>query len=291
MKFFGTTTIVLFLSMMFCSTCSFAQTQEDTEATKVSITKKNGDRISGTLVNQSEGKIIISTFYGEVVVSTDDIVEIEYDTAGTIKLSEYSASQYLVIQSAFGLKKGQAYYKNTLLFFNSFSWGVNDNFTLTAGTELVSLLTEGVFPSLYVVPKLHFPFRKGSVSAGSSIVRYHTANDVAYVTLLQGNVSIGDLDSNLTLGAGYGYRFDAGDRQNAIQLGLSGIAKLSDKTSLISENWLLSGDFDTIGIFSLGVRFHSRTRNNFLTVAFVRPTGDFISSFVWPFLSGTVVIN
>ena len=108
--------------------------------------------------------------------------------------------------------------------------------------------------------------------------------------LFQSAVTLGDLDKNFTFGVGYGLSF-GNDDDGIVPINFSGVTRVSDNISLVSENYLIVGNFGATGILSFGIRFHSRTNNNFLTLSLLRPTEDTGLFLFVPFFSGTIAIN
>jgi len=283
---------ILFLLLILFSISSIAQGQDAKEDEKIVITTKSGDIIKGTLKSQDAAQMIIQTSFGEAIVQKSDISNLKInDGTYATRSTEHSGSHYLINQSAFGLKKGQSYYENVYLFLNSYTTGITDNFSFTIGADVSPLLFGGQRPGIYLTPKVHFPYDGGAFSVGSTLLSYEIDGESLTLGILQGNLSFGDLDRNLTIGTGFGYTFEDGFEDSVVPIFLSGITRVSDKISLVSENWIAVGDFQTVGILSFGIRIHSQTKSNFLTISLFRPTVDTGPLLAVPFFSGTVAIK
>ena len=285
--------ISLVVFLLFSLNLSAQSDPQSNTEVRVAVVTKTGDRFRGLLVRQDETQLVVLTGFGEISIDKKDILKLDYVDQNKTGLygnitssSEHSGSHYLFGQSGFGLKKGQAYYENVYLFYNSYTVGLSDNFSLTAGIELITLLFAGEVPGLFLTPKVHFPFNGGAFSLSSSFI--HIAGSTA--GLFQSAVSLGDLNKNFTFGVGYGLSFGNGN-DGSVTLNFSGVTRVSDNISLVSENYLLVGEFETTGILSFGIRIHSRTNNNFLTLSLLRPTEDTGLFLFFPFFSGTVAIN
>lgn len=265
------------------------------------IVTNDGTIMTGKVVESDDNSVTIETAYGANKILTEDIVSIDYtdsdsDTTEGAKESEkdyYSGSHYLWGQSAFGLKKGQAYYENTYLFLNAATYGVTDNFSIGVGTEVVSLLF-GEFPLTYITPKVSIPFKGGAVSLGTTLIHVPWDGGSETAGLLSGALTLGTLRSNITFGVGFGYTFEDGFEDSFAPFSISGMHRVSNRIALVSENVFVStDDFNSglDGVFTAGIRIFSRRETNFLTISLLRSTGDNGGPFAWPFFSGTVKLK
>lgn len=281
--------LVSFFLLIISVACFGQDTNE-----KVKIVTKDGTVLTGTLSLSDSDSVTIKTAYGENKIDRSEIVSLDYtdrkgDNASEEDLDRYSASHYLFGQSAHGLKKGQLYYENTYLFLNSFTYGVSDNFSIGGGFEVASPLFGGEFPITFIAPKLSIPFEGGAFAITSTL--FVLPYDGGFAAgLLSGAVTIGSLRSNFTLGVGAGYTFDDGIEDGFVPFSVSGIQRVSEKLSLITENVFVTGSGFTEGIISGGVRIHGRN-GNFLTISLFRPTEDTGPLVALPFFSGTVILK
>jgi len=157
------------------------------------------------------------------------------------------------------------------------------------GGEAVSLLV-GAFPVLFVTPKFSVPFKGGAFSVSTSLFTV-PSNDFSTGGLLQGSLTLGNRRDNFTIGTGIVYGFSSGFDDQFLPVILSGMKQVSEKISLVSENWFVTSFGDTFGILSFGVRIHSRTKNNYLSIALTRTTEDQGNLIAIPFISGVVAIK
>ena len=288
--------ISLFVFLLFSLNLSAQSDPQLNTEVRVEVVTKTGDRFSGFLVSQDETRLVLLTGFGKISIDKKDIHKLDYVDQNKTGLyrnltssSEHSGSHYLFGQSGFGLKKGQAYYENVYLFLNSYTVGLTDNFSLSAGIELFSLFA-GEPPGLFLTPKVHFPFNGGAFSLSPSFIYV----DGSTVGLIQSAVTLGNLDKNFTIGVGYGLSFGSesfGSNDSIVAISFSGVTRVSERISLISENVLLL-EQGIDALFSLGIRVHSKFKNSFLTISLFRPTdGDLGPVPALPFFSGTVAIN
>lgn len=284
--------LILLVLLSMLMTSIYSQEIKYDEGQNVELITTQGSRIIGQLLSTTDEYVLIKTEYGESQVLKSEIKSLNYpETIVTEILDhEYSGSHYFFSPSAFNLKEGQSYYENIGIFLNSYTHGITDNISLTAGGEIASLLFGLGVPVLFFTPKVSLPFNNGAFSVSTTIVTV-PEDDFNSAGFLQGALTIGDLKKNFTISAGLGYTFDDGFESAIVPITLSGMLPISEKLSLITENWFVTSNSDTEGIVSLGLRIHSRTKPNFLTVSLWRPTADIGNFVAYPALSGTIAIN
>ena len=154
-----------------------------------------------------------------------------------------NAHYYLAGSSAIPLKAGSGYYKNSLLLVNSLTYGLSDNVSISSGMELYtafrSVIKQDIGPLVYTNIKAGFPVGEklhigGGVFAGGIISIDEPLAGMVFTGY--GMATYGTEKSNLTLTVGGGSIFQAGLRGPAV--GLSGMARLSEKFAFVSENWI-----------------------------------------------------
>jgi len=285
--------VSIFLLVFFSYIIGYAQDATPEDRT-VNITTTDGSKIKGTILSQDDKTITIETAYGQSTISKKDIESLEYlESEGSqANKDEYSGSHYLLDQTAFGLKKGQSYYENTYLFLNTYAVGITDNFSVSVGAELANVLFGGQLPGILLTPKLSFPFKKGAFSLSTSLLSIPDY-DGGYQSggILQAKVSFGSLQNNFTVGIGRFYTISDGFEEDASPISIGGIKRLSEKVSILSENWIAINDSYVGGVLSFGLRFHSKSNNNFLTLSLLRPTEDTDPLIAIPFFSGTISLK
>ena len=290
----------LLITLIILGTVALAQETSSSLGKKVKVETLSGAIIKGELLESDDISMTIETKSGTTIVKKDKIAlfttykddeSYESDTDDDSKNDKpksknYSGSHYLFNQSAYSLKKGQSYYENTYLFLNSFAFGITDNFSITTGFEGISLII-GQFPGVYVVPKYSIPFEGGAFAVSTSLYALQAGS--SYGGLLQGIFTLGNLDRNISFGAGYAFSF--GNDNTGYTINVSGILDVSKNISLITENYILAGEFSSETFITAGVRFHSKKNNNFLTVSLIRNNNFDSDLFFWPFFSGTVALK
>jgi len=265
-----------------------------------------------------------NAYVGEVLTLTDNIISIKTLALGEIELQRstvtkiiyrkgdedfddngypidyHNSTHYFVNQSGFTLKKGQSYYENVRVFFNSYTTGITDNFSITGGLEVATLFG-GSAPSLFITPKFSIPFgeRAGGFFVGSTVFVFFANGDPLTVGVAQAGVTLGTRNNNFTIGSGIGYSFEDGVADSVLPFNLSGAWRLSKKISLMTDNFIIAfDDFnDATGILSAGIRIHFAKNGNALNIGLFRSTefGDFFAfpffSATIPFFSATIAIN
>jgi len=120
-----------------------------------------------------------------------------------IPLDYYNSTHLFLAPTGFGLKKGQSYYQNILLFGNSYSHGISDVFSITVGGEIASLLFSSRIPILYIAPKFSFEVSNSVSTSVGAIFFTSPQEDFTGVGLAYGALSFGYRNNNLSLGAAF----------------------------------------------------------------------------------------
>lgn len=265
---------------------------------RVEVIVKDGSVIYGYVV-ESNGKMLvirsssldilsipIKEVEGIKVLSSD----IEQDSKGNF-IDYHSSTRYLLTPSGYGLKKGQAYYENVWIFWNSFAYGVTDNITISASTEIASILFSSNVPLIFLNAKFTLPIEDDKASFGLN-VSYLTIpdNDFTSFTFLTGSATFGNRNNNLTFGFGGGFQIENGVTDEVLPFTLSYMGRIGKKLSFVTENWFIAqNDFDDFTtVISAGLRVHFKTPGNTLNLALVRPVDDGVDIIGFPFVSATV---
>ncbi|WP_242927699.1 hypothetical protein [Pontibacter vulgaris] len=222
------------------------------------IETKDGSVIQGRFMGQTEAGIKLMTeSAGEVLIPNNQIRSAKVLDEAKFRKGVYwfenpNSSRYLFGPSAFSLRKGEAYYQNTYLVLNSFSYGVTNNFTIGGGFELISTFTGN--PIVFLTPKYSFPITE-KLRAGAGVFYANaigTSDNFSGLGIGYGLVTYGNTDDNATVGLGYGFVDEEFSSQPVITI--SGMKRVSRKVGLVTENWIVPAD-GSYGIFSYGMRF------------------------------------
>lgn len=218
-----------------------------------------------------DGSVVVGEFVAKttdlLVLSSSSIPRIEIPIANIIRVEvvapenlkhrgEYwfpnpNPTRYLFSPTAFNLKKGQGYYQNSYLVFNSINYGLTDFISLGGGFELTSMFSPDVTPLVFLSPKIGTTIRP-DLHAGGGLL-FVQVEDYSF-GILYGTGTYGNEDQNLTTSMGWG--FFEGEFSARPIITVSGIKRVRRNLSLLSENWFTpKSDTGYYRFFSYGVRF------------------------------------
>lgn len=229
------------------------------------FTLKDGSTITGKLVSQSEKEIVIqSDALGEMKLQKENIKSMTLVSdinkkASGIWFENPNASRYLLSSSAIPMEKKTGYYQNTWIFVNSFGYAFTRNLSLSGGFEIISLLAEGDGPyAFYLNPKASFKVAKNLYLGGTILYAntFRTIDEFGGLATLNGSFTYGNMNNNITATVGWGSADGEFSAQPLITI--SGMARVSKRIGLISENWMVPNAGDNegyYGVFSYGIRF------------------------------------
>lgn len=206
----------------------------------------------------------------------------------------YAASHYFISPSSYGLKKGQIYYENISVFFNSVSIGVTDRFSISVGAELATFLIGGQVPNFYLSPRFNLPIIKDKLGFSLSAIMFSNfsegLNGGGY---LQGALTLGSTKQHASLGIGSGYNTTDGlTNEQIIPITLSGTKRISNKLSLMLDNIYIyrPGFGRNYAWFSAGARFHF-DNGSCINAGLFRLSEKFANIIGLPFVSAIIVIK
>ena len=289
----------IFLIGVFCflSLCSFSQKQEASLGDNVLIVTKSGEVYRGVLLTNSDLTLELETEDGnflsirstdvdylKALKNADSEAEIQKDLMKLIPLDDYNSNRYFLSPSGYSIPKGKSYYENIAVFFNSFGFGVSDNFSLAVGTEIISTLYG--HPIIYLSPRFHVMDDKGFAwSLGATFLTL-PSNDFEGIGIVQTSFTIGDRNNNFTLGGGIGFSTDSFNNGSTIPLTFSGVTRLSKKVALVTDNFLIMEDTSVnLAVFSAGVRLYVGDKGAAVNLALWRSTEDQGGIVALPFVS------
>ncbi len=248
----------------------------DNDTTSIyKIVTLDGRTTIGRLVREDETSVTLGVEqFGMVTIMRENIRTIteiaeEDFVDGRFWFPNPVSTRYLFAPNAFPMKQGSSYYQNTWIFFNNFNYGITDRFSIGAGTVPIFLLGVSALP-IWLLPKYSLPMvtDKFHLSVGGVIGGVIGSGGGA-AGLLYGTATVGDRNSNFSLGAGFGY-VDDGFSSKPV-LNASGMHRLSSRGYLISENYAMPVDNGYEGIISAGYRYAAETFS--VDFALLRPTG------------------
>lgn len=276
----------IFLTILFCFCFTLnvdAQKKrridktEKSDTSKIEILKiklKNGNTLVGELLKLGQDSIIIQNEqFGRIAFARTEIKSYngldkpEDDEDDGWNKEKYQ-SQYFLSPTARPIGAGNKYFTNFDVFANTFSFGISDNFSITTGFEVVSIIN-GSFPVVFVNPKLSIPLHKNVyVGVGTSLFIVTSNDELNFGGLAYANTTLGSATKNFTAGLGIAYAANgSSDTPMIYQFGFT--FPLSKKVSILAESFV---DSSFEGLFNFGIRIITRG-NIVFDVGLSRPTG------------------
>lgn len=279
--------VFLGLCMLVClNTQLFAQ-EEAPVVVRVITTE--GNEFIGVVLEENENEVLLRTEqYGELRLSRSAIRQIMVvDEAlirdGVVWFENPQATRYFWAPNGFGLEKGEAYYQNIWVLYNQATFGVSDHFSLSAGMVPLFLLRAGVTP-VWLVPKISIPIKEGRSHAAAGAFLGALLGEQETFGIVFGSFTLGNRDSNGTLGMGWGYAGGSWATSPIVNIGF--MARTSQRGYFISENYIIPGNTATVVLSGGGRRILGRTGLDFGLFAFL---GNGV--FALPFLGITAPLG
>lgn len=248
----------LILSLLvFSSLPAISQSVNDT--TMIQVETLDGNRFLGKIISESSEKIVLSTeSLGEVVIlqkniKTRRIVQSSQIKDGELWFDNPQSSRYFWAPNGYGLKKGEGYYQNIWVIWNQFAYGITDHFSI-GGAAIPLFLFGGAPTPVFLSPKISFPIDKNkfNIGAGALIGTVLGESETGF-GIVYGVTTFGSPDNNINFGLGYG--FAGGEWASSPLINISGMARVSPRWYLLSENHVIIISGDGGGIISGGARW------------------------------------
>lgn len=225
------------------------------------VVLRDGTELRGDLLREDSTETVIRTRnLGEVRLRTEQIMRIDRERTrgndGAAYPNLFPQTMRLA-PTAFQAEKGRVYYRNYLISFSQFEYGITDNwsvaatFSLPRPTDVFSLNTKVSLPV------------SGRVRVGinAQYVGFRFDGPLEGIGYVQGIVTTGDRQNNTTYGVGA--TVSDGQVSSSLVGTFGFVRKVSPKLTFISENFVLFGRgvnqaVNFAGILSAGVRFDRR---------------------------------
>ncbi len=222
------------------------------------ITTKDGTTINGTLHEKNEKQISINTRnFGVVNIVRDSIRQLQVLDPSSYKNGKFffpnpNSTRYFYSPSAIPMKKGEGYFQNTYLFLCSVNYGLSYHISIGAGIDVLTPFLKFNFagtslksggPIALATLKAGFEVAKNFYVAGTTVLMHtpYLGNEynVTESTYLFENLAFtaGTTDVNVTAGIAYG--LNNGEWMGGPSYTISGMARVSPRFSLVSENWVV----------------------------------------------------
>ena len=259
-----------------------------TDSTVIHVVKlRDGSTLVGRITGLSTDSIRLHLNQGEVSLARSGISEVRQVPAALMRNGQYwfenpHSTRLLFSSTAFPLEEGTGYYGNTWLFIHTFATGLTDRFTIGGGATTIPgiALNENLFfllPKYTLVSQPRVQFALGALIGLLPFNTDDFDDDFESAGLLYGVGTFGTRESNVSVGAAWGYANDEITNTPGIMVG--GQGRIARRVSLISENWFFSIDGETEGVVSYGLRFLGE--NISADLAWVSPLGAGSFGFPW----------
>jgi len=158
--------------------------------------------------------------------------------ADLIKTKSLYQGRYIFAPSAFGINKGTFSYSNYSLILNEIQFGIDDNFSLGIGNNIL------YFP-FYLMPTITYQINEKSAFAIGDLLLLTPVPDMIFMgNLLYGLYTRGSLDNNFTIGVGlWTTSFEAQTVSPAYNI--SAQLKISENAYFLTENFWFQMNFET----------------------------------------------
>ena len=221
------------------------------------IVLKEGNYIIGTIISETSDAVTVETAnMGVITVKRSEIRAIEKIDTSKMKAGKYwfptpNSTRYLFGPTGRNLEKGEGYFQNIDIFFNSAHYGITDWLSIGAGLEAISTFSGN--PVFMIIPKVGFEItEKFSVGGGVFYVNAASIASGASGGIAYGVATYGSRESNASLGAGW--FFGGGEIGSEPVITISGMHRISRRLALVSENWIIPAG-DSYFLLTYGLRF------------------------------------
>jgi hypothetical protein len=223
------------------------------------VETSDGNAYTGRIVSETNESVTLNTeTLGEITIKKINIARITPIAVSQVKdgvawFENPQATRYFLQPNGYGLKKGEAYYQNVWIFFNQFSVGVSDNFSIGAGLVPVFLFGGEETP-IWITPKFSIPIKKDKVNLGvGTLFGTVLGEESTSFGILYGVTTLGSRDRNCSIGFGWGYS-DEGFADTPT-VTLSALIRTGARGYFLTENYYIdNGGVDPLVLLSLGGR-------------------------------------
>lgn len=218
----------------------------------------DGNQFTGELMEEDQDQIRIRTDrMGELTFSKSNIRNIRQVRGRVMPNGAFweenpQASRYFWAPNGFGLRQGEGYYQNLWVLFNQASIGVSDNFTIGLGTVPLFLFA-GTSSPFWITPKISVPVVPDKINIGAGVLAGTVVGESdAGFGIVYGVSTFGTRDKNITVGLGYGYA--GGSWASTPLINISGMLRTGRNGYLLTENYYIRVEDESVAILSLGGR-------------------------------------
>jgi hypothetical protein len=236
------------------------------------IQLKDRSRIEGKKMAFTPTQVILEVEgQGEVSIDRKDIYKIKvvrqnHRNKKVFVTDHPILTRYLFGPSAFSLEKGQHTYQTWMGLGHHFTWGVTDELSIGATTELLSLIIggEGGHPSLLISAKYAIPVQSdiwqlaiGTTTGNvSELIKPLNTDRIVDFGMFYVLSTLGNKNYNITLAGGPTLLF--GDLKVGSAFALSSNLRISDHYMITTENYIIPLEDERGSVVTLGCRYINR---------------------------------
>lgn len=287
----------LFYTFLLLLLAVSLQAQEPTIRDTTSVYRietTDGNTFTGTIVEEDNQSIQLLTEKLGVIriaktdVRTRNLVEGVRKVEGEYWMPNPQSTRYFWAPNGYGLQKGEAYYQNIWVFYNQFSWGITQHFSMSLGMVPLFLFSGAPTP-IWAVPKFSIPISEDKVNLGAgAFVGTVLGESAGVFGLLFGTATFGSRDKNFTFGLAQGFSTDGWLEVPIINM--SGMARTGPRGYFITENYIITADGEFAMVISAGGRSIIRSigLDYSLWIPIAPDMGGFVAA---PFLGITVPLG
>ncbi|HEX6589655.1 MAG TPA: hypothetical protein VF039_11565 [Longimicrobiales bacterium] len=148
------------------------------------------------------------------------------------------------------LPRGESYLGVFELYLPFLAYGVTDRVTVAGGIPL--FFGDDLPMILYVAPKVQL-IRTDALSGSVGTLSFFTSEGNA--GLVYGAATVETRDGRASLTGGGGGAYAEGEMADGAVLMLGGDVRVSRSLKLLTENYLIDDDYDSVALLSFGIRF------------------------------------
>lgn len=249
---------LVFACILFFTPFELLAQNQDTLMVRIEM--KDGNEFIGSVQNEDDTKIVLkTTTLGVITIQKSDIRHKEVVESGSLKdgkvwFANPQSTRYFWAPNSYGLKKGEGYYQNIYVFWNQFTYGLTDNFSVGAGVIPLFLLGGGPTP-VFITAKFSIPVEKNKFNVGGGAIAGTVLGEDldGAIGILYGLTTYGTPDNNLSISLGYG--FGGGELVSSPLINVSGLFRISSRFYFLTENYYLNLDNEGGVLLGLGGRW------------------------------------
>lgn len=257
----GQVLITFFTVCISLVTSLSAGAQEFNVDSLVALELTDGSILRGTIVSEDTDTLTIVTSLGLKISMPKSSIQSRSVNRGRIvdgKFHRFDPNYTRLLFTPTGrpLRKGEGYFTDYYVFFPGVAYGVTNNLSIMAGISVMPGVGLGE-QMLFIAPRYGKEFSESFALSGGFLYMSFAGEFSTGLAFATG--TYGSQEKCITAGIGMGFTNEDGDFQFAKHpiLVWGGNIRLSNSISLVSENWIITGENFDMGFqpFSIALRF------------------------------------